>query len=711
MEDQQSDDWLPPGWKVEARQRRSGKKDKCYYAPCGELRFFSRAEVSRYLDNCGSKTEEKEKGSGKQSSKNITVEKAAAEGLPPGWTKEVRITKRANRVRKDPFYTDPVSGYVFRSMKDALRYVETGELGRLAFKPKDKGSNDEDFEDDNICEPAIVEGQKVAVNGTTDETEKQSAEQVSNLSGRIKEEEMLTSASTGGQTSLSKHTPDQHKGAELSSLILSEAKGSEQIGVKDSKEGVHASGNVVGVLLDKQSRENGMTKDETEKTQEGRGKTKLKKALNIPRRASKRLAGVALDPTPEIKTTRARRSSIKQLSEIVPDAAENSFPVSCIHRASKQPDQLESALETSFAFDASKSKELILAPNNILSPWDMLAVNSHVGNLETKDDEDKGVLPLGNAANPGVHSGKVERDKASDVLGSLVDMPLADLWTDPCIAFAIQTLTGIPCDTPKISESNSSKVPGVLATPEVHAERDENGYRSVEKHDCGINMPIADPAIQKEHAGKVEKGQKTDETLWPSLDMPMADIWADPCIEFAIKTLTGAIPVEYDLENQDYFKQQPSSSLTQSNKVKKRMQIQVKCSCGAENCPEWAIIELQGVVEVQPSFQDSLQNLRIGQLCRPSSQENYTFTVGYHELTGSKVALKKPMLVLKKIKCMGTDQSDEATSSSRVELDVVGIIRHKILFKNRPKALISGPQPVVKGKANAAAAATQKQSV
>ena len=54
------------------------------------------------------------------------------------------------------------------------------------------------------------------------------------------------------------------------------------------------------------------------------------------------------------------------------------------------------------------------------------------------------------------------------------------------------------------------------------------------------------------------------------------------------------------------------------------------------------------------------------------------------------MALKKPMLVLKKIKCMDADQSDEATSSSRVELDVVGVIRHKILFKNRPKALISG---------------------
>lgn len=50
------------------------------------------------------------------------------------------------------------------------------------------------------------------------------------------------------------------------------------------------------------------------------------------------------------------------------------------------------------------------------------------------------------------------------------------------------------------------------------------------------------------------------------------------------------------------------------------MQIQVKCSCGEENCPEWAIVELQGTVEAQPPFQDRLQNLEIGVLCRPSSQ-------------------------------------------------------------------------------------------
>lgn len=57
--------------------------------------------------------------------------------------------------------------------------------------------------------------------------------------------------------------------------------------------------------------------------------------------------------------------------------------------------------------------------------------------------------------------------------------------------------------------------------------------------------------------------------------------------------------------------------------------------------------------------------------------------MGYHELTGSKVTLKKPLLVLKKL------QLDEVEGKA-TELVVVGIIRTKILFKTRPKPLISG---------------------
>jgi len=74
-------------------------------------------------------------------------------------------------------------------------------------------------------------------------------------------------------------------------------------------------------------------------------------------------------------------------------------------------------------------------------------------------------------------------------------------------------------------------------------------------------------------------------------------------------------------------------------------------------------------------------------------QETYTFTIGYHELTGSRVALKKPLLVLKKVKHSDAGSSADSKSST-VELDVVGIIRQKILFKTRPKALITSSKKV-----------------
>nr|XP_043614092.1 putative uncharacterized protein DDB_G0287975 [Erigeron canadensis] len=151
------------------------------------------------------------------------------------------------------------------------------------------------------------------------------------------------------------------------------------------------------------------------------------------------------------------------------------------------------------------------------------------------------------------------------------------------------------------------------------------------------------------------------------------------------------------------------------------MEIKLKCSCGESNCSEWAIIEIQGIVEVQPAFQHRLLNLQIGLLCRPSSQENYTFTVGYHELTGSKIPLKKPLLVLKKKKIGYSDmeidhndgndddgEDEGVSSSSRVELEVIGIIRQRILFKTRPKALISKPPLTVKEKASALCPAVAK---
>ncbi|XP_008652531.1 putative uncharacterized protein DDB_G0287975 [Zea mays] len=127
------------------------------------------------------------------------------------------------------------------------------------------------------------------------------------------------------------------------------------------------------------------------------------------------------------------------------------------------------------------------------------------------------------------------------------------------------------------------------------------------------------------------------------------------------------------------------------------MQIRVQCACGESSCPEWAVVELQGVVQPQASFAGDIRGLHIGRLCSSpspasaSSKAGFTFTVGYHELAGTKVTLKKPLLVLRKKKVNAGAQEEEPPTAAEVELEVIGIIRHKILFKDRPKALISKP--------------------
>ncbi|KAL6903504.1 hypothetical protein ACP4OV_004317 [Aristida adscensionis] len=48
-------------------------------------------------------------------------------GLPPGWVKETVFRKyKDGSIRKDTFFTDPVNGRVYLSLKSALQYFSTG---------------------------------------------------------------------------------------------------------------------------------------------------------------------------------------------------------------------------------------------------------------------------------------------------------------------------------------------------------------------------------------------------------------------------------------------------------------------------------------------------------------------------------------------------------------------------------------------------------
>ncbi|XP_051142537.1 methyl-CpG-binding domain-containing protein 13-like isoform X2 [Andrographis paniculata] len=116
-------DWLPAGWRVTVKARRSsGKKDKYYINPSNGLKFKSKPEVLRFL-KCSGRD---------RKAKNLV--KTVTGNLPPGWIKEVRTKRRHGRTRRDPTYIDPVSGRHFRSMQEVLRYLESKEIRNT--KPK-----------------------------------------------------------------------------------------------------------------------------------------------------------------------------------------------------------------------------------------------------------------------------------------------------------------------------------------------------------------------------------------------------------------------------------------------------------------------------------------------------------------------------------------------------------------------------------------------
>ncbi|KAJ6883017.1 methyl-CpG-binding domain-containing protein 13-like isoform X2 [Populus alba x Populus x berolinensis] len=700
MGDPKSDDWLPEGWRVEVKVRHNGKKDKFYFPPSGGCRFNSKIEVSRYLNGSHPHSEQKARSNDRRHSNEVVIEKTLPEGLPLGWTKEIKVTKKGGRIRRDPLYTDPVSGYVLRSMKNACRYIESGVGGRLAFKRNNKENHDVELEDDKTFSPAVAEKegsevhekqnavigdqslksceiakddqiltsvstgecitgsehtsdqfmsvakrQNVEVNRipspiVSDQSPKsfeiatlnsasagecttvsdhasdqcvsiakQQKLEVDGTSSQIvsdqtlksceiaKDEQVLDSASTGECTAISKHTSDQFVsvikkqklavnttpssiisdqslksceivkdeqilnsasagectilskhtsggvGTESSSSEFLEDKGSNQ--TEEKSDSVKAEDPLQAVLQDKPSVEVGETKKESKKT--GVGKSRKKTDLNLPRRASKRLAGIPLAPTPELKAaTRARRAALEPSNEIVASTSEQA---SC-----GDPD---TELNTKHAFDTSKSTEIPVDSNE--SKHAIVDVE-HAGKAGSGKQGDKKhqydvASPPGNLAN-GEHAGKIETYSTGDEKQGLpFDLPLEELWQDPCIAFAIKTLTGTSVDDSdsiKVSPGSSNNEFVGMATLDKHAG----------KEDIGNNGNLS---ILEEHARAVGTSNNADEKPVSPLVLPFADAWSDPCIEFAIKTLTGALPLDFDMV-QDHLLPQVSSSQQQESR-------------------------------------------------------------------------------------------------------------------------------------------------
>ncbi|KAD6453534.1 hypothetical protein R6Q59_015377 [Mikania micrantha] len=170
---EENSDWLPDGWVIELHYRNSGMKFKVFREVATGKKLYSKPQVLNYLSGGSSsnsvKRKENKSSAVLESSPNPTpadvtrpkrsikkkgkiqnsdfqevITTSAADGLPPGWIKEIRTKIYATHKRNDPFYTDPVSGYIFRSKMDAMRYLDTGDVNLCAIRPKvkDKDGNE-----------------------------------------------------------------------------------------------------------------------------------------------------------------------------------------------------------------------------------------------------------------------------------------------------------------------------------------------------------------------------------------------------------------------------------------------------------------------------------------------------------------------------------------------------------------------------------------
>nr|XP_019705640.1 uncharacterized protein LOC105042866 [Elaeis guineensis] len=156
-------DWLPAGWGLEFKTRKSGtnagRQYKCYIDPVTGYKFYSKNEVLRYIkdgiprnprakrkrsvvtritEHTRSSTNQR-KGIKRSTRENLRSQiEYTPDGLPSGWIKEIRYRKSTSScgAKRDQYYTDPVNGYVFRSRKDAIQYIETGQVSKYAIKPK-----------------------------------------------------------------------------------------------------------------------------------------------------------------------------------------------------------------------------------------------------------------------------------------------------------------------------------------------------------------------------------------------------------------------------------------------------------------------------------------------------------------------------------------------------------------------------------------------
>ncbi|XP_021754096.1 uncharacterized protein LOC110719454 isoform X2 [Chenopodium quinoa] len=630
-------DWLPTGWDLERRIRKSGVRAgteyKCYIDPSTGSTFYSKPEVLRYLKRkqriAGTSKQEDRKRSRHSSNKRlvdpvsarksnlepkvsqisktrvrkslssgnlkVVTERTVDEDLPSGWIKETRIKMLGNKVlRRDPFFNDPASRLVFRSKLEVLRYVETGEISRHAYQRKigsvvgedsanGKTSTSSDHEEtpkrrtrnmlfagESSSKHSIQEFPDASGDKKVDcrksrrlssrgkpATAGASSLKQSTLSPKSpsKSQELVAKplmeklSGTKDSASMTKHAPSevQDDGSEVSTLEKNESPAPSRDLLPEENQ----------VPLSVQDCSNG-------KASTSKRKTNARKLVCVPSRSSKRLAGVeakvvfhSIPIEHALRATSRKPSRTKPIPslELVPDELPEKRPdVNKQHVlvseeekhqtvVAKAVSMLTTHREPTNTIDDLPSQEEKHRTMDVNSETVLTTKGESLIMIDDFTSEEQNRYPLNvdsESVLAAVHeeaSNQIDKNiLAKETL--LVDLSDLQLEEAP----------------PGFSESMKVEVSSAKIKQSFE-------HPPVTLHGSKVENTSSERPIIEEKLASVEKeiGRPQFEYCFPP------PLWSDPCLEFAFKTLTGAIPFDDNLAIQDYIQHQLRTSEDNDN--------------------------------------------------------------------------------------------------------------------------------------------------
>ncbi|KAI5655535.1 hypothetical protein M9H77_32722 [Catharanthus roseus] len=473
--------------------------------------------------------------------------KNGSDELPPGWIKEIKIRKSGSAVRKDPYYIDPASGYAFRSKRDVMRYLDTGDISSCVIKPAkwDLTEQKSIMVDTHLQPPHDGNISEESPTGRLGQKPENGEECPPVSSTAVLEAEKSKDKEGGSMSETSKDTDGGTPAAKLTASTIEEMSlGSGT--TRDEKSGLKAEGSnqdakivpdnvsVKGTDTDgfheQKLPENGLGA----KTKTVTRKSKKRNLPSTPGRSSKRLAGHEPEMLPDLSLTeRALRAAVRKPREVEADTSSGMTPDTSAKEVGQQHvTQAETTRLSSLASSTTANE-----------------VSQH-----PVTDADTVMSSLNTAANEVPQQPIIQAETTTSSLNTAAnEMPQQPIIQAETTASSLNTAANEMPQQPIIQAETTA--------PSLNVAPNEMSQQPIIQAETTVanEAPSENQVSSQQTTGQVSERQVEENP------MSQGDYWSDPCWDFAFKTLTGAIPLEDTLTLNSCFPQQTGTSYNQEN--------------------------------------------------------------------------------------------------------------------------------------------------